>query len=249
MRRFGLIGFPLEHSFSKKYFAQKFENEGVGDCLYELFPLKNISDLPDLLSHKYDLVGLNVTIPYKESVIPLLDSLDETAARVGAVNTIRIENGRLIGFNTDVFGFEKSLLDFIEKSGQKPAGVQALVLGSGGASKAVIFVLKRLKISFQLVSRSTKKGHLTYQEINEEILHSHHLIINTTPLGMYPQVETCPALPYRAILAGQLFYDLVYNPGKSLFLAKAEDRGAHICNGLPMLHLQAEKAWEIWNKK
>ncbi len=242
LRLFGLTGYPLSHSFSKKYFTAKFEREGLEHCRYELFPIENIRQLPDLLAEHPGLEGLNVTIPHKQTVIQYLDETDAGAAEAGAVNTIKISNGKLKGFNTDVYGFEQSLRSFIGT--KRPA---ALVLGTGGAAKAVIFVLKKLNISWQLVSRSKQKETLTYAEVTSEILQAHPLIINTTPLGMYPDIESCPPLPFEGCSAAHFAFDLVYNPEQTLFLKKAAANGAKTQNGLPMLHLQAERAWEIWN--
>ncbi|MEZ4959907.1 MAG: shikimate dehydrogenase [Saprospiraceae bacterium] len=249
MKQFGLIGYPLAHSFSKKYFTQKFEQEGIEGCSYDLFPLEHIAAFPALLESNPHLSGLNVTIPHKQAIMPFLDRLDETAAAVGTVNTIKIANGKLTGYNTDVHGFEKSLLKCVEKAGLKQAELKAIVLGSGGASKAVVFVLKKHRIPFQIVSRQAKYGTLTYPDLENTTFSSFSLVVNTTPLGMAPKNETCPPLPYRFAHPGQLFFDLVYNPEKTLFLARAAAKGAFICNGLQMLHLQAEKAWEIWKEE
>lgn len=246
-RLFGLIGYPLTHSFSKRYFSEKFEREGIDGAAYELFPLKDIGHLPDLISQHSNLCGLNVTIPYKEAVIPFLDRLDAEAAAVGAVNTIRIESTGLTGYNTDVFGFEKSLSRFLEENS---AGIQsALVLGTGGAAKAVGFVLKKMGIAFRFVSRRPGKETLTYEQLDGLVMENSRLLINTTPLGMSPHTDTCPAVPYERLTAGHLLYDLVYNPEKTLFLKQGEARGCPVLNGLEMLYLQAERSWAIWNSK
>ena len=245
-RLFGLIGYPVSHSFSKKYFSDKFLKEGFVGCSYELFPLPDLSELPGVLSLHPRLEGLNVTIPHKENIIPYLDELEEEAGRVGAVNTISIKNGKLKGYNTDVYGFEKSLADRLVLL--QPDGIQALVLGTGGASKAVKFVLEKWSVPFQFVSRNRQPGVLAYEDVTAAILNEHRLIINTTPLGMHPAVDICPELPYEGAGESHLFYDLVYNPEETLFLKKAAARGAHACSGLAMLYLQAERAWEIWNE-
>lgn len=244
IRRFGLIGFPLSHSFSPGYFTAKFEREGLLDCRYDAFPLSTLDELPKLLAQTPNLEGLNVTIPYKTSVIPLLDSLSEAAEAIGAVNVIKIKNGHLTGYNSDVYGFEKSLLDFL--NAPPPLDLKALVLGTGGAAKAVIFVLKKLGIAFQSVSRKQSSEAISYEDITSAVFHSHQLIVNTTPLGMSPNTESCPPLPYELATPDHFFYDLVYNPKKTHFLTLAEAAGSHIQNGLSMLHLQAERAWEIW---
>jgi shikimate dehydrogenase len=243
---FGLIGYPLSHSFSKKYFSEKFSNEGLTDCYYELFPLKEIAELPALLRKYPNLKGLNVTIPFKELVIPFLDGIDESAKEVGAVNTIKIESGKLFGYNTDVYGFEKSLLRFLNNS-QLQSIQKALVLGTGGASKAVSFVFEKLGIAHSLVSRNVEKGDFTYEGLDSKIVAEFQLIVNTTPLGMAPKTDTFPALNYNLLSSNNFLFDLVYNPEKTVFLAKGEKQGCSIINGLPMLHFQAEKAWEIWN--
>lgn len=249
-RQFGLIGFPLTHSFSKKYFSDKFEREGIEDCHYELFPLKTIDELPSLIKSCPHLVGLNVTIPYKQKVFQYLNEVDEEAEKVGAVNTIKIQNGRLKGYNTDVYGFEKSLIHLLKidsdhKENSFPK--KALILGTGGAAKAVAHVLKKLNIDISFVSRTINKGDLTYSELDHNSLKNHALIINTTPLGTSPNVEFCPDIPYDFLSESHFLYDLVYNPEKSLFLTKGENKNTQTSNGLEMLYLQAEKAWEIWN--
>ncbi len=241
-RLYGLIGYPLSHSFSKNFFSKKFEKEGLSDCEYELFPMRSLDELSALLRSQPELQGLNVTIPHKENIIPHLDEIDEAAQEIGAVNTIRISSGRLKGFNTDVFGFEKSLPDVF------PEGMQALVLGTGGAAKAVAFVLKKRSIPFRMASRQPQNEELGYAEITPALLAQYRLVVNATPLGMFPNVNECPPLPYGAIHGKHWFYDLIYNPERTLFLKKAGDRGAQIFNGLEMLRLQAEQAWSIWNE-
>jgi len=248
MKKLGLIGYPLSHSFSKKYFSNKFKKEKIKEFEYDLYPIESISDLPNLLSKNPDLFGLNVTIPYKEQVIPYLDAIHEEAFAIGAVNTIKIEDGKLTGYNTDVYGFEKSLVDFLTKKTKKINVENALVLGTGGAAKAVVFILKKIGIEPILVSRNEGKGDLTYQDLDCEIFEECRLIVNTTPLGMSPHLDSCPDLPYHRINQNYFLYDLVYNPEKTVFLSKGEAQGAAIKNGLEMLHLQAEKAWEIWNE-
>ncbi|MDR3714722.1 MAG: shikimate dehydrogenase [Puia sp.] len=244
MRKFGLIGFPLSHSFSKRFFAEKFEAEGITDCLYELYPLENISELPAMLLDK-NLCGLNVTIPYKERVIPFLDFKNEIVARINACNCIRIRDGRLYGYNTDAIGFQRSL---VKKLG--PGHDRALILGTGGASKAVEYVLGQLGISYRYVSRTPRTGFadLRYEEVSEELLLTHTLVINTTPLGMYPRTEECPPLPYQVLSPKHYLYDLVYNPARTLFLQKGEEHGATVENGYEMLIIQAEESWKIWNE-
>ena len=241
---FGLIGFPLSHSFSKKYFNAKFDKEGYSGHYYELFPIESIEKLPKLVATHPNLMGLNVTIPYKEAVLPFLDKINDEAKRIGAVNTIRIKPGKLEGFNTDVYGFEVSLSEKINIT----AAPQALVLGTGGASKAVAFVFDKLGIPFRFVSRSKKSGHMTYEDLTPDTIANHSIIVNTTPLGMTPNIDTKPALPYDSITSGHLLYDLVYNPETTSFLREGIKRGATTINGLRMLHLQAEKAWLLWNQ-
>lgn len=243
-RLFGLIGYPLSHSFSRRYFSDKFAKEGIQDAAYELFPLPNITAFPDLLADHPNLVGLNVTIPYKQAVLPYLDALDAGAEAVGAVNTIKIEQGQLTGYNTDVAGFERSLQQLLRRKDRRPE--RALVLGTGGASLAVIYVLGQLGIAYQLVSRQAAADRITYEELSTKDVRRHRLIINTTPLGMSPNVDTFPPIPYEGIGNEHLLFDLVYNPEVTAFLRKGGERGAAISNGLNMLYGQAEKAWEIW---
>ncbi|MFQ5447779.1 MAG: shikimate dehydrogenase family protein [Saprospiraceae bacterium] len=243
-RLFGLIGHPLGHSFSKKYFSEKFREEGLRDCRYELFPLSDIAALPQLLAAHPGLCGLNVTIPHKQRVIPFLHEMEAEASAAGAVNCIRINGGRLTGYNTDIFGFEQSLQRFL--SGLRP--VQSLILGTGGAARAVAYVFKKLDLPYRFVSRHSQPGMLTYEDLTAEVVDGSPLVVNATPLGTFPNVEECPPIPYHCLTREHLLFDLVYNPQKTLFLARGEARGARISNGLEMLHLQAEKAWEIWNE-
>lgn len=242
MYTFGLIGYPLTHSFSKKYFTDKFQQENIANHQYFNFQLNNIQEFTQLVARD-DLKGLNVTIPYKQQVLPYLDQLDKTAQAVGAVNTIKFENGKLIGFNTDVIGFEQSLTPLLQ-----PHHTHALILGTGGAAKGVQYVLKKLGITYKMVSRTPKDKELTYEDIDGNILKKYTLIVNTTPLGMSPNIDTCPSLPYAHFSAQHLCYDLVYNPEVTRFLSLAKNQGACIKNGWEMLVLQAEAAWEIWNK-
>lgn len=238
---FGLIGYPLAHSFSKKYFTNKFEKEAIKNTEYQLFPIETISEFPSLLDHYPNLKGLNVTIPYKEAVIPFLDEVDQSAS-FGAVNTIKIDNGKLVGYNTDVFGFEQSIAPFSEHISN------ALVLGSGGASKAVCHVLKQKQITCQLVSRTPGKDKITYNDLTGSNIKNYQLIVNTTPLGTYPNENNSPQIPYEHLSGNQVLIDLVYNPATTQFLLKGSEQGCTIKNGLEMLYLQAEKAWEIWNQ-
>ena len=246
MKLYGLIGYPISHSFSKKFFTQKFETERITDSRYELFPIEQIEHFPKLLENNPNLAGLNVTIPYKELVLPFLDEVEESAKEIGAVNTIRIKNGKLTGFNTDVFGFERSLKRFLNKNKSIPVK-RALIFGTGGASKAVAFVLKKMNISFLLVSRDIKKGDLRYIDLDKSVMQRAQLLINTSPLGMAPNIESFPDIPYEWINKGHLLFDLVYNPEKTVFLIKGESMHASVRNGLEMLIGQAERAWEIWS--
>ena len=243
---YGLIGYPLSHSFSKKYFTQKFEREHIPNAAYELFPLKSIEAFPGLLRKQPELVGLNVTIPYKQQVIPFLDRLDPIAERIGAVNTIKIDSAtsECAGHNSDYYGFKQSLQAWLANRKVE----QALVLGTGGASQAVVCVLQDLAISYTYVSRRSLPEVITYEALRtEHQLADFPLIINTTPLGMMPHTDTAPDLDYDQLTSGHFCYDLVYNPQETLFMKKAVEQGAQVKNGLEMLHLQAEKSWEIWN--
>lgn len=242
MRVFGLIGYPLSHSFSKGFFAEKFQREGIRNCIYENFPLAEIGRFPALLEEQPRICGLNVTIPYKEAVIPWLDELSPAAAQIKAVNCIQFYEGRKTGYNTDVMGFKRSLQPLL-----KPHHTNALVLGTGGAAKAVMFVLQELNIPYTLVSRREQSGAVTYDALDKAVMEDHTIIVNTTPAGMYPQTDTAPALPYDLLGPQHLLYDLVYNPERTLFLQKGETQGATVKNGHEMLVLQAEASWEIWN--
>ena len=247
MRKFGLIGYPLSHSFSKKYFTEKFEKEGITDAQYELYSLESIDQLPQLLAREPSLVGLNVTIPYKEQVIPFLDELDPKAEAIGAVNTIVIKEGKLKGYNTDYYGFKNSLVKLV---GALTMPEKALILGTGGASKAIKACLEDLGIDFQFVSRNASESNLTYEDLNASTLKhisTSTLIINTTPLGTAPNTEALPDLPYKQLTHNHYLYDLVYNPLITAFMQKGIDAKCWVKNGLEMLHGQAEKSWKIWN--
>lgn len=239
--RYGIIGYPLGHSFSPAYFTQKFNQLGI-IATFESYPILQIADFPKLIASLPDLRGLSVTIPYKQAVIPLLDSVSTEAKEIGAVNCISIWQGKCIGYNTDIVGFEQSLLPLL-----RPIHQQALILGTGGAAHAVAFVLKKLGISFQYISRNPKEGQLAYAKIDELQMADHKLIINTTPLGMHPNIDQKPDIPYRLLTSEHLLYDLTYNPETTAFLQAGADRGAVIKNGYEMLVLQAEAAWKIWN--
>lgn len=245
MRRFGLIGYPLSHSFSPAYFSKKFDKEGISDCLYEAFPIKSVEELTSLLHNNPDLEGLNVTIPYKKEILTFLHQSTEAVKQTGACNCIKIREGILTGHNTDVTGFEKSLL-----SDLRPTHTKALILGTGGAAAAVEFVLKRLNIHFLFVSRKSQIGQkiLTYKEISSKIIDEYKLIINTTPLGMYPDVNNCPGILYENLTKEHYLYDLIYNPAQTLFLKKGAEKGAVTKNGSDMLIIQAEESWKIWNE-
>jgi shikimate dehydrogenase len=245
MKLYGLIGYPLGHSFSKQYFTEKFQREGIVDATFELFPLQQIQDFPQLINTLPDLSGLCVTIPYKEAIIPYLNRIEDKNNAIAAVNCIKIKEGKLIGYNTDVIGFENSLKPYLQSHPQK-----ALILGTGGASKAVQFVLKKLSIDFLVVSRKPVSEHsISYNQLNQEIIHEHTIIINCTPLGMTPHIEELPLLPYSFIGKEHLLYDLVYTPSITTFLEKGRMQGATIKNGEEMLHVQAEANWQIWNEK
>lgn len=248
MRKFGLIGFPLGHSFSAGYFSKKFEKERITDSEYVNFPIETIEELPEVLLRNRDLIGLNVTIPYKEQVIPFLNELDEEAEKIGAVNTVKIfrdpDNTRIHtkGFNTDVYGFSTSLKEIVHEDVKK-----ALVLGTGGASKAILYSLKSMGISISVVSRDPKDGQLSYNDLDQKIMSEHLLIVNTSPVGTYPEVNRAPDIPYQFLGSSHILHDLVYNPEETLFMKKGKERGAQVKNGYQMLVEQAEKSWKIWN--
>jgi shikimate dehydrogenase len=242
---FGLIGATVSHSFSKTYFDEKFFRDGLRDYRYELFPLGNITEIESLIKDTKGLSGLNVTIPYKEQVMKYLDEVDSFAKKIGAVNVIKIKDGKLQGYNTDSDAFYET----IEKWLPKDKTFKALVLGTGGSSKAVQEALKKLNVDYQLVSREAKKGIISYEDLEKDasIIKDSKLVINTTPLGMSPNTESMPPINYESLSGEHYVYDLIYNPARTLFLQKAEMRGAVIKNGLEMLHVQAEKSWTIWN--
>lgn len=247
MRKYGLIGYPLGHSFSKKYFTEKFEKEGIDDAVYDNYPLEDINGFEPLYKGDLELMGLNVTIPYKESVIPFLDVLSEDARNIQAVNTICLctKTGRMVkvGHNTDTSGFRKSLEENLT---QVPR--EALVLGTGGSSKAVVYVLEDMDIKVTRVSSSGKEGAIAYTDLTDKLVRNAKLIVNTTPLGMHPNTDACPDIPYDALTTDHLLFDLVYNPVVTKFMQEGRNRGASAVNGYQMLVYQAEEAWEIWNR-
>lgn len=248
MRRFGLIGYPLTHSFSAEYFAKKFVDEKISDSIYENFPIESIDEFNQLLKKYPDIAGLNVTIPYKEKIIPLLHEIDEEAKEIKAVNAIKFlknkDGGTIFkGYNTDVYGFENTIRPLLESYHTK-----ALILGTGGASKAIKFILKKLAISYVSATiEELKENEIKYEDIDKRMVEERLLIINATPLGTFPKIDACPSIPYEYITPRHILYDLVYNPEITLFLKKGKTQGAKTINGLQMLHLQAEKAWSIWN--
>ncbi|OSZ82213.1 shikimate dehydrogenase [Chitinophagaceae bacterium IBVUCB1] len=236
---YGLIGYPLSHSFSPPYFAKKFAEQGI-DADYKAYPLASIEELTALLNNNPSLQGLNVTIPYKQEVIPYLDAIDDAAKAIGAVNCITIKDGILAGYNTDWIGFTDSIHPLLQ-----PDHTHALVLGSGGSSKAVVYALKQLGIQYNIVSRNG--GNYQYSQLTESIIQAHTIIINTTPLGMYPHTDNAPDIPYQFLTTSHLLYDLVYNPAETVFMQKGILAGATVKNGYEMLVLQAEASWRIWN--
>jgi shikimate dehydrogenase len=262
MKKYGLIGYPLSHSFSKQYFKEKFEREHIHDVAYDVYPIEHIKDLQDLLDAHPDICGLNVTIPHKISVLKYLDWIEHDARNAGAVNCIRVtaespllasflgevgvtgHDFRLEGFNTDIYGFEMSLKPLIKDSND-----EALVLGDGGAAKAVKCVLDNLGMDYKIVTRKPHGDNLLFSDLKPHHVAKHKVIINTTPVGMYPNIDECPPIPYDDITPDHLLYDLIYNPEKTLFLKKGEEKGASIKNGHEMLILQAERSWHIWNSK
>lgn len=242
--KFGLVGRNISYSFSRGYFADKFKKESLPHS-YVNFDLQSIEELDDIIRNTPNLKGLNVTIPYKEEVIPILDDLNKRARKIGAVNTIRITRyQKLIGYNTDYYGFKNSLKPHLKKHHKR-----ALILGTGGASKAIAYALKKLKIQYDYVSRTEKEGvKFLYTDLTEDIISSYNIIINCTPIGTYPDVNECPDIPYDAITERHILYDLIYNPEQTKFLSCGDIKGATTINGLEMLKLQAEKSWDIWNK-
>lgn len=262
MKKYGLIGYPLSHSFSKKYFTEKFVSEQIADAEYELYPLESLHDLRALLHKVPGLCGLNVTIPHKVDVMKYLDWIEHDAKSAGAVNCIKVfsespvsaafsgevgiagHDFRLEGYNTDLYGFDQSLTPLLGSQHDK-----ALILGDGGAAKAVKCVLENKGIDHISVTRKPARGNILFQDLTKKQVEAHRLIINTTPVGTYPNVDECPPIPYEAITSDHLLFDLIYNPPQTLFLQKGAEQGAAIKNGYEMLVLQAEKAWEIWNSK
>mgnify|MGYP006298815129 CR=1 FL=1 len=248
MRLFGLIGYPLGHSFSAGYFKEKFEKEQIGDCEYRNFPIESIEKIHAVLDENPQLMGLNVTIPYKRKIIPFLNELYPPANEIGAVNTIKIETtegipGKILkGYNTDVYGFKTSLKSVLKENIDK-----ALILGTGGAALAVEHALAEMGISSRKVSRNSSENFLGYEQLDEKIMKDYLLIINTTPLGTYPDFNTAPGIPYNFLGSSHILFDLVYNPSETLFMKKGKENGARVKNGYDMLVAQAEKAWEIWN--
>jgi shikimate dehydrogenase len=242
MRRFGLIGYPLSHSFSRKYFTEKFERENLSDCRYDNFPIPTIEQLARVLKDNPELCGLNVTIPYKENVLSYLQEKTPLVRKIKACNCIRIVNGKLIGHNTDAPAFEKSLREKLQPYHQK-----ALILGTGGAAKAVEYSLRQLNIDYRYVSRKPSAKSFSYEQLTEKLMQDYLLIINTTPLGMSPNIIEAPQIPYHALGPRHYLFDLIYNPEKTLFLQKGEEAGAVIKNGHEMLVFQAEESWRIWN--
>ena len=244
MRKFGLIGKNISYSFSANYFKTKFETEGITDATYENFDIETVYGFKKSIKQTQNLKGLNVTIPYKETIIPFLDKLNKKAQKIGAVNTIKIsKKGKYIGYNTDYYGFKKSLQPYLKKHHKK-----ALILGTGGASKAIAYSLKKLKIKYSFVSRkSSEQSNFTYNLLTKEIINSHQIIINCTPLGTHPNIEDHPDLPYEGISEKHILFDLIYNPEQTEFLRLGKTYNATTINGLQMLKLQAEKAWRIWN--
>ena len=244
MKKYGLIGYPLGHSFSKKYFKEKFEREGLKDCFFEAYPISSIELFPSLLLEHPELKGLSVTIPYKEKVLAYTDIISEEVQEIGATNSIKIQDGKLIARNTDVIGFEVSFQRLLQ-----PIHTKAIVLGTGGASKAVQYVLKKMGIAFLVVSRNAhpEKSFIQYNELSSALISSYTILINCSPVGTWPNANECPDIPYEAIGSQHYLFDLVYQPAETLFLKKGMERGAVVQNGYDMLTIQAEASWEIWN--
>lgn len=248
MEKYGLVGYPLGHSFSRNFFNEKFRREGT-DAEYINFEIPSIDLLPGIIAARQELRGLNVTIPYKEQIIPYLDELSDEARAIGAVNVVRImrrgDGVHLKGFNSDVIGFMRSIEPLLHPQRHR----KALILGTGGASKAVLYGLRQLGLATMYVSRSARPGMLTYAQLTREMLEEYKVVVNCTPVGMYPHTEECPELPYELLTPEHLLYDLVYNPEETMFLRKGRERGAAVKNGLEMLHLQALAGWEFWHSK
>ena len=242
MTKYGIIGYPLGHSFSRGFFTEKFARESI-DAQYLNFEIPDVAMLPDVLRDNPELRGLNVTLPHKQAVIPLLDEMSEEAMEIGAVNVIRVRNGKLKGFNSDIIGFTNSIMPLLQPHHRK-----ALVLGTGGASKAIRVGLNRLGIEWTYVSRSPRDGMVTYENITAETLQEYTVIVNCSPVGMFPKVDAAPAIPYELLSPQHLLFDCVYNPEETLFMKKGREQGATVKNGLEMLHLQAIASWNFWNE-
>jgi len=242
--KFGLLGKNISYSFSRNYFSEKFIEFGLKDYKYYNFDIPEIEEFPFLLYHREDeFRGMNVTIPYKESVIRYLDEVDAEAQKIGAVNTIKVtDDNKLVGYNTDVYGFQKSIEPLLKSHHAK-----ALILGTGGASKAIAYALKKMNIDFKFVSRKVSEDMFLYSQLNQQIIEEYSIIINCTPLGTHPNVDEAPNIPYKFITKKHLLFDLIYNPSETKFLKEGKQQGANIKNGFQMLQLQAEKSWEIWN--
>ena len=243
MKQFGLIGFPLTHSFSQKFFTKKFEKENLSDCRYDAFSIPSIDELPNILAANPELCGLNITIPYKEQVLSFLDEKSTLVKKVKACNCIKIINGKLTGHNTDAPAFEQSLKEKLQ-----PHHTTALILGTGGAAKAVEYSLRQLNILYKYVSRKPSAKSFSYEQLTNDLMQEYLLIINTSPLGMHPNIVEAPQIPYHTLTPKHYLFDLIYNPDKTLFLQKGEEQGAAIKNGYEMLVLQAEDSWRIWNE-
>ena len=245
IKKFGLIGYPLSHSFSEKYFAEKFDKLGLNNYTYQNFELKNVNNFKEILINNPEIIGLNVTIPYKTEILKYVDFQDKIVSEIQATNTLKIIDNKIYAYNTDIYGFEKSFMEYL-----KPIHKKALVLGTGGASKAVSFVLKKLKIPHFFVSRNPQNNaEISYKNLDKKLINEYKIIINTTPVGSYPNEKKFPEFPYNFVGQEHYFYDLIYNPAITQFLKFGIEKGATVCNGLKMLELQAEKSWEIWNKK
>ncbi len=244
MNTYGLIGKNISYSFSERYFSEKFKRESIPNSIYKTFDLQAIEEFKTLLQNTPALCGLNVTIPYKEVVIPFLDELSPEAKEIKAVNVIQFQKNKLIGHNSDCYGFEESF-----KEDRQPHHQKALILGTGGASKAIQYVFRKNAISFQIVSRKASEKTISYEQLNHDIMANYHIIVNCTPLGTYPATDQKPPIPYSLLTPHHYLYDLVYNPSQTLFLKEGLNKGATVKNGLKMLELQAEKAWEIWQSK